>query len=184
MVAFDRHLYVFGGAADNTLPNELHCYDVDFQTWEVVQPSSDSEVSPAGFPGLRIAKKSNLRTFMAPIPVSFGLPCLHSVSRIVLLSCRPLGSTLATFTAFLHVLWSPQQALEGVVACYLAYVSFKVGGAEVPERASSSEEASTLTSEERSSFKKSRDVFGLDFGTTSAKQPVHLASEVSVKGGY
>lgn len=45
MVAFDRHLYVFGGAADNTLPNELHCYDVDFQTWEVVQPSSDSEVS-------------------------------------------------------------------------------------------------------------------------------------------
>lgn len=47
MVAFDRHLYVFGGAADNTLPNELHCYDVDFQTWEVVQPSSDSEVSTA-----------------------------------------------------------------------------------------------------------------------------------------
>lgn len=47
MVAFDRHLYVFGGAADNTLPNELHCYDVDFQTWEVVQPSSDSEVSVA-----------------------------------------------------------------------------------------------------------------------------------------
>uniref|UniRef100_A0A8C6HHN4 Leucine-zipper-like transcriptional regulator, 1 n=1 Tax=Mus spicilegus TaxID=10103 RepID=A0A8C6HHN4_MUSSI len=96
MVAFDRHLYVFGGAADNTLPNELHCYDVDFQTWEVVQPSSDSEV----------------------------------------------------------------------------------GGAEMPERASSSEDAATLTSEERSSFKKSRDVFGLDFGTTSAKQPVHLASEL------
>ncbi|NWJ01400.1 LZTR1 regulator, partial [Crypturellus undulatus] len=45
MVAFDRHLYVFGGAADNTLPNELHCYDVDSQTWEVIQPSPDSEVS-------------------------------------------------------------------------------------------------------------------------------------------
>lgn len=44
MVAFDRHLYVFGGAADNTLPNELHCYDVDSQTWEVIQPSHDSEV--------------------------------------------------------------------------------------------------------------------------------------------
>lgn len=44
MVAFDRHLYVFGGAADNTLPNELHCYDVDSQTWEVIQPSADSEV--------------------------------------------------------------------------------------------------------------------------------------------
>ncbi|XP_069789836.1 leucine-zipper-like transcriptional regulator 1 isoform X2 [Narcine bancroftii] len=42
MVAFDRHLYVFGGAADNTLPNELHCYDVDSQTWEVIQPSPDS----------------------------------------------------------------------------------------------------------------------------------------------
>uniref|UniRef100_A0A4W5M924 Leucine zipper like post translational regulator 1 n=1 Tax=Hucho hucho TaxID=62062 RepID=A0A4W5M924_9TELE len=44
MVAFDRHLYVFGGAADNTLPNELHSYDVDSQTWEVIQPSLDSEV--------------------------------------------------------------------------------------------------------------------------------------------
>uniref|UniRef100_H2UV36 Leucine zipper like post translational regulator 1 n=1 Tax=Takifugu rubripes TaxID=31033 RepID=H2UV36_TAKRU len=41
MVAFDRHLYVFGGAADNTLPNELHCYDVDSQTWEVIHPSLD-----------------------------------------------------------------------------------------------------------------------------------------------
>ncbi len=44
MVAFDRQLYVFGGAADNTLPNELHSYDVDSQTWEVIQPSTDSEV--------------------------------------------------------------------------------------------------------------------------------------------
>lgn len=44
MVAFDRHLYVFGGAADNTLPNELHCYDVDSQSWEVIHPSMDSEV--------------------------------------------------------------------------------------------------------------------------------------------
>ncbi|RVE68169.1 hypothetical protein OJAV_G00089850 [Oryzias javanicus] len=47
MVAFDRHLYVFGGAADNTLPNELHCYDVDSQTWEVIQASHDSEM-PSG----------------------------------------------------------------------------------------------------------------------------------------
>lgn len=47
MVAFDRHLYVFGGAADNTLPNELHCYDVDSQTWEVIHPSLDSEVGPS-----------------------------------------------------------------------------------------------------------------------------------------
>lgn len=79
----------------------------------------------------------------------------------------------------------PIASLEGMLDCYLlAYVFLKVGGAEVPERASSSEEASILTSEERSSFKKSRDVFGLDFGTTSAKQPVHLASEVSVKDAY
>uniref|UniRef100_G3P3Z4 Leucine zipper like post translational regulator 1 n=1 Tax=Gasterosteus aculeatus aculeatus TaxID=481459 RepID=G3P3Z4_GASAC len=47
MVAFDRHLYVFGGAADNTLPNELHCYDVDSQSWEVIHPSMDSEM-PSG----------------------------------------------------------------------------------------------------------------------------------------
>ncbi|XP_007953652.1 leucine-zipper-like transcriptional regulator 1 [Orycteropus afer afer] len=95
MVAFDRHLYVFGGAADNTLPNELHCYDVDFQTWEVVQPSSDSEV----------------------------------------------------------------------------------GGAEVPERASASEEVPALAPEDRGGCKKSRDVFGLDFGPTTAKQPAQPASE-------
>uniref|UniRef100_A0A452TBK4 Leucine zipper like transcription regulator 1 n=1 Tax=Ursus maritimus TaxID=29073 RepID=A0A452TBK4_URSMA len=92
MVAFDRHLYVFGGAADNTLPNELHCYDVDFQTWEVVQPSSDSEASAAGHGG------------------------------------------------------------RG--------------------------EAPALASEERGGFKKSRDVFGLDFGTTTAKQPAPPASEL------
>ncbi|KAE8292230.1 Leucine-zipper-like transcriptional regulator 1 [Larimichthys crocea] len=49
MVAFDRHLYVFGGAADNTLPNELHCYDVDSQTWEVIHPSLDSELSFSSF---------------------------------------------------------------------------------------------------------------------------------------
>ncbi|KAF3850871.1 hypothetical protein F7725_012643 [Dissostichus mawsoni] len=47
MVAFDRHLYVFGGAADNTLPNELHSYDVDSQSWEVIHPSMDSEM-PSG----------------------------------------------------------------------------------------------------------------------------------------
>ncbi|XP_021232847.1 leucine-zipper-like transcriptional regulator 1 isoform X3 [Numida meleagris] len=93
MVAFDRHLYVFGGAADNTLPNELHCYDVDSQTWEVVQPSPDSE------PGV--------------------LPA-------------------------------------------------------VAERA---EEAPSLPSEERG-LKKSRAVFGLDFGTAAGKQPPTAASEL------
>lgn len=47
MVAYDRHLYVFGGAADNTLPNGLHCYDLDTQTWSLVQVSTDSSV-PSG----------------------------------------------------------------------------------------------------------------------------------------
>lgn len=54
----------------------------------------------------------------------------------------------------------------------------QVGGAEVPERAATSEEASALASEERGGFKKSRDVFGLDFGTATAKQPSPPASEV------
>ncbi|KOB74829.1 putative leucine-zipper-like transcriptional regulator 1 [Operophtera brumata] len=41
------HLYVFGGAADNTLPADLHCYDLDTQMWSVVTPSSDSQI-PSG----------------------------------------------------------------------------------------------------------------------------------------
>ncbi|KAL0270801.1 UNVERIFIED_CONTAM: hypothetical protein PYX00_008093 [Menopon gallinae] len=47
MVAYDRHLYVFGGAADGTLPNDLHCYDLDTQTWSVITPSGDSQI-PSG----------------------------------------------------------------------------------------------------------------------------------------
>lgn len=47
MVTFDRHLYVFGGTADSTLPNDLHCYDLDTQTWSIVSPSSDSQI-PSG----------------------------------------------------------------------------------------------------------------------------------------
>lgn len=35
MVAYDRHLYVFGGAADATLSNDLHCFDLDTQSWSV-----------------------------------------------------------------------------------------------------------------------------------------------------
>ncbi|KAM7082416.1 leucine-zipper-like transcriptional regulator 1 isoform 1-T1 [Ciconia maguari] len=95
MVAFDRHLYVFGGAADNTLPNELHCYDVDSQTWEVIQPSPDSEVS------------------------------------------HP----------------------------------------EVAERVSAPEEVPSLPPEE-CGLKKSWDVFGLDFGITTVKQPPTADSEL------
>lgn len=47
MVAFDRHLYVFGGAADSTLSNELHCFDLDSQTWSTILPAADSFV-PSG----------------------------------------------------------------------------------------------------------------------------------------
>ncbi|RVE54016.1 hypothetical protein evm_001419 [Chilo suppressalis] len=47
MLAHGRHLYVFGGAADNTLPSDVHCYDLDTQMWSVVHPSPDSHV-PSG----------------------------------------------------------------------------------------------------------------------------------------
>eukprot|EP01137_Pigoraptor_chileana_P036747 Opistho-2@32857 len=47
MVFYDRHLYVFGGAADNTLPNELYVFDLDSQTWHVAEPKSDGQV-PSG----------------------------------------------------------------------------------------------------------------------------------------
>lgn len=46
MVSFDRHLYVFGGAADSALSNDLHCYDLDTQIWNVILPSTDSQVPP------------------------------------------------------------------------------------------------------------------------------------------
>lgn len=47
MVHHDRFLYVFGGAADSTLPNDLHCYDLDSQVWSLVQIAPDSQV-PTG----------------------------------------------------------------------------------------------------------------------------------------
>ncbi|XP_065826736.1 leucine-zipper-like transcriptional regulator 1 [Oscarella lobularis] len=47
MVALGQHLYVFGGAADNKLPHQLHCFDLDKLEWSVIQPTEDSE-SPSG----------------------------------------------------------------------------------------------------------------------------------------
>ncbi|GBP00555.1 Leucine-zipper-like transcriptional regulator 1 [Eumeta japonica] len=47
MLAHGRHLYVFGGAADNTLPGDLHCFDLDTQIWSVIHPSPESQV-PSG----------------------------------------------------------------------------------------------------------------------------------------
>lgn len=47
MVAYDRHVYVFGGATGQIFHNGLHCYDLDSQTWSIIEPSTDSEV-PSG----------------------------------------------------------------------------------------------------------------------------------------
>lgn len=47
MVHHDRFLYVFGGSADSSLPNDLHCYDLDAQTWGIVTPGQNSDV-PSG----------------------------------------------------------------------------------------------------------------------------------------
>jgi len=47
MVAFDRQLYVFGGAADNNPSNDVHCFDLDTQAWSVIPPSPDSQL-PSG----------------------------------------------------------------------------------------------------------------------------------------
>lgn len=45
MVGFDRHLYVFGGSADSTLPNDLHCFDLDTLTWSIIPLAQDSKVN-------------------------------------------------------------------------------------------------------------------------------------------
>lgn len=47
MVTYDRQLYVFGGAADNNPSNDVHCFDLDTQSWSVIPPSTDSQV-PSG----------------------------------------------------------------------------------------------------------------------------------------
>ena len=47
MLAYDRQLFVFGGAADNNLSNDVHCFDLDSQSWSVVSPALDSEL-PSG----------------------------------------------------------------------------------------------------------------------------------------
>ena len=47
MVAYRRSLYVYGGAADGILDNEVHCFDVDTRTWSVISPAESSDV-PCG----------------------------------------------------------------------------------------------------------------------------------------
>lgn len=41
MVGHDTHLYVFGGAADSNLPNDLYWYDLENETWDVVHTTGD-----------------------------------------------------------------------------------------------------------------------------------------------
>lgn len=41
----DRFLYVYGGSADSTLPNDLHCYDLDSQVRSIIIPEADSQIS-------------------------------------------------------------------------------------------------------------------------------------------
>ena len=40
----------FAGAADKTLPNELHCFDLDSETWSVVDVGGQSDGGPAEIP--------------------------------------------------------------------------------------------------------------------------------------
>lgn len=51
MVSHDRFLYVYGGcgggAAESTLPNDLHCFDLDSHVWSTVIPAADSQM-PSG----------------------------------------------------------------------------------------------------------------------------------------
>lgn len=47
MVAYRRCLYVYGGAADGILDNEVHCFDVDSHAWSVIRPAQGSQV-PCG----------------------------------------------------------------------------------------------------------------------------------------
>lgn len=46
MVHHDRFLYVFGGSADNTLPSDMHCYDLDAQIWSIIKPEEGSDLPP------------------------------------------------------------------------------------------------------------------------------------------
>lgn len=48
MVHHDRFLNVFGGSADSTLPNDLHCYDLDSQLWSIIVPTNSDSQIPSG----------------------------------------------------------------------------------------------------------------------------------------
>lgn len=47
MISLIYFKFVILGAADTTLPNDLHCFDLDSKSWSIVQPTPESEV-PSG----------------------------------------------------------------------------------------------------------------------------------------
>ena len=47
MVAYSGQLYVFGGAADGILDNEVHCFNVETRNWSIMKPFEGSQV-PSG----------------------------------------------------------------------------------------------------------------------------------------
>ena len=47
MVAYGHCLYVFGGAADGFLDNDVHCFDVESRSWSVIPPTEGSQI-PSG----------------------------------------------------------------------------------------------------------------------------------------
>lgn len=81
MVAFDRHLYVFGGAADATLSNDLHCFDLDSQSWSV------SDIKITKFGRYTVWNTRWLSLILSPLLLQEGcftllrlsmMPCLYS----------------------------------------------------------------------------------------------------------
>ncbi|XP_067940064.1 leucine-zipper-like transcriptional regulator 1 [Watersipora subatra] len=47
MVTFNRCLYIFGGATGQILPNDIHCFDLNKKTWDIIIPA-DISATPTG----------------------------------------------------------------------------------------------------------------------------------------
>jgi N-acetylneuraminic acid mutarotase len=47
MVPYRDHLYVFGGACDGILDNEIHCFNVESCNWSIIVPLEESQI-PTG----------------------------------------------------------------------------------------------------------------------------------------
>lgn len=44
MVAYHNNLYVFGGTAESSVPNDLHRFDLETNTWSIVDVVNNSEL--------------------------------------------------------------------------------------------------------------------------------------------